>query len=269
MAKSLDRILQTAGKTFTYDPANVKPARALWASLRKSLGMEPTTPNLLCKGSSNSKVTKNVVATWTLTLRAASASGFFNACDKSTCQCRKACVMETAGRQYVTVRLGRDARTAFAGRHPYAFLTLLTHEVRLLERRGEPFGLRLNVASDLRWEYIAPHLFNGPNVRAYDYTKWAPLDRRPSHNYRLTYSHTERWTPSQVGDSLWFGDNVAMVFDAHKHQLPATWNGHEVIDGDLSDYRYDDKRGVIVGLAAKGAAIAMPAGGFVTHVEIR
>jgi hypothetical protein len=45
-----------------------------------------------------------------------------------------------------------------------------------------------------------------------------------------------------------------MVFDVPKHALPATHLGIRVIDGDLSDYRYGDPQGVIVGLAAKGAA---------------
>lgn len=269
MAKSLDRSLQKAGARFTYDPDDVKPAQALWAAVRASVGLEPTTPNLLCTGDTNAKIAKSVMFTFLLTLRAASLSGFANVCDKSTPQCRKACVMETAGRQFRSTRQGRDARVAFAIRHPYAFLTLLTHEVRNLEAKGQPFGLRLNVASDLRWEYIAPWLFDGDNVRAYDYTKWHPIDRDPKPNYRLTYSHTERWEDSQVGDLLWFGDNVAMVFDVPKHQLPATWNGHPVIDGDLTDYRYDDPKGVIVGLAAKGAAKSLDTGGFVTHVTVR
>jgi hypothetical protein len=47
---------------------------------------------------------------------------------------------------------------------------------------------------------------------------------------------------------------VAMVFDVPKHALPATYLGIPVIDGDLTDYRYGDPSGVIVGLAAKGAA---------------
>ena len=42
-----------------------------------------------------------------------------------------------------------------------------------------------------------------------------------------------------------------MVF---RNQLPATWNGVEVIDGDESDLRFLDKQGVVVGLIEKGLA---------------
>ena len=162
-----------------------------------------------------------------------------------------------------SVRQGRLVRTAFLADHPGAFLVILTHEVWRLEAKGVPFGLRLNVASDLRWENIAPWLFEGSNVRAYDYTK-APVRTTPA-NYKITYSHSERWSDSDILARIAAGQNVAMVFDVPKHELPATHLGVRVIDGDLSDYRYGDNEGVIVGLAAKGAAKGTGASGtFVT-----
>ena len=47
------------------------------------------------------------------------------------------------------------------------------------------------------------------------------------------------------------GGNVAIVF---KDELPATWNGFEVINGDLTDLRYFDPVNVVIGLKAKGDA---------------
>ena len=41
-----------------------------------------------------------------------------------------------------------------------------------------------------------------------------------------------------------------------------------MIDGDETDWRYDDPHGVIVGLAAKGDARKMDTGGFITAVSI-
>jgi hypothetical protein len=84
-------------------------------------------------------------------------------------------------------------------------------------------------------------------------------------NYRITFSHSERWDDQRVLDTIATGSNVAMVFDVPKHQLPATHLGVRVIDGDKTDYRYGDEQGVIVGLAAKGAAKGTGAdGAFVT-----
>jgi hypothetical protein len=44
------------------------------------------------------------------------------------------------------------------------------------------------------------------------------------------------------------GGNVAVVFD----ELPKTYLGYEVINGDDTDLRFLDKKGVVVGLKAKG-----------------
>jgi hypothetical protein len=52
-------------------------------------------------------------------------------------------------------------------------------------------------------------------------------------------------------DYLRAGGNVAVVF---RGGLPETWNGYPVIDGDVTDVRYLDPRGVVVGLKAKGKA---------------
>lgn len=248
--KNLNRQLESLGLTES-DLPSLAEARSLWAAIRVEFGFAPTTPNLLAEGA-NVKIAKNEVRTWTLTLTPADLSGLVNTCTWATHACRKACVMWTAGRQYESVRQGRAVRTAFLHRHPAAFLAILTNEVKLRERAGETFGLRLNVASDLRWENIAPWLFAGEHVRAYDYTK-APLRETPA-NYRITFSHSERWTDDMVRERIAAGQNVAMVFDVPKHALPATYKGMRVIDGDLTDYRYGDPEGVIVGLAAKGAA---------------
>jgi hypothetical protein len=44
--------------------------------------------------------------------------------------------------------------------------------------------------------------------------------------------------------------NVAVVFD----RLPETFLGRKVIDGTLTDLRFLDEQGVVVGLEAKGKA---------------
>lgn len=260
---NLNRHLESLGLSKA-DLPSLADARALWAAVRAQYGFVPNggDTDLLAEGA-NVKIAKNKVRTWTLTLIPADLSGKWNVCTWATRQCREACVMWTAGRQYHSVRQGRLARTAFLAEHPAAFLAILTDEVRRREAAGVPFGLRLNVASDLRWENIAPWLFDGANVRAYDYTK-APSRTTPA-NYKITYSHSERWDDARVLATVAAGHNVAMVFDVPKHNLPATYLGIPVIDGDLTDYRYGDPSGVIVGLAAKGAAKGTGAdGAFVT-----
>lgn len=236
-------------------------ARSLWAGARVAYGFVPNggATTLLSPPDANTKIGKNEVPTWGLSLTPANHSGDWSVCSWSTPQCRKACVLWTGGRSVTqTVRQAHLVRTAFLAVHPGAFLALLTDEVQKMESRGVPFGLRLNVASDLRYENFAPWLFEGTNVRAYDYSK-SPR-RITTDKYRITYSHSERWTDQDIHDRISNGENVAVVFAVAKHNLPATHLGIPVIDGDLSDFRWNDPRGVIVGLAAKGAAKTMPSG---------
>ncbi len=260
---NLNRQLEQATLSLS-DLPSLEDARKAWAAIRVKYGFAATTPNLLAPPDSNTKIRKNVIPTWSLTLTPANQSKVWNTCTWSTPQCRAACVLWTAGRgRFESVRQGRLVRTAFLAQHPAAFLALLTDEVRRHNAKGVEWGMRLNVASDLRWENIAPWLFDGDNVRAYDYTK-APNRITPA-NYRITFSHHEHRDDEWVRSTVAAGHNVAMVFDVPKHALPATHLGIRVIDGDLSDYRYGDPSGVIVGLAAKGAAKGTGAeGAFVT-----
>lgn len=250
---------------------DLRDAKEAWRLIREPYGLGNSPPLLAKEG--NTKVDKNPVPTYTLTLSPARTQGRMNVCERSTPQCRKTCVMWTAGRGvFDYVRQARRARTHFLGRHPRHFLRLLDEELQRADRKLEVFGVRLNVASDIRWERW-PWLFRHIGMRAYDYTKWKDFERpikiQGVDNYRLTFSASERWDESDVYDHVEAGLNVAMVFDTPKHQLPEWWGSAmlPVIDGDIHDYRYDDPQGVIVGLAAKGAATKLKSGGFVRHVE--
>jgi len=55
----------------------------------------------------------------------------------------------------------------------------------------------------------------------------------------------------QATQVLKAGGNVAMVF---RKQLPKTYKGYKVINGDEHDMRFTDPKNVIVGLTAKGEA---------------
>jgi hypothetical protein len=123
------------------------------------------------------------------------------------------------------------------------------------------------VGSDIRWEIWCPWLFHFRGLRAYDYTKWDWGERLPVSNYALTFSFSEKWSVRKAHRYVDAGHNVAVVFDCPKHELPPMWYGMPVIDGDETDWRYDDPVGVIVGLAAKGTARSLDVGGFVQSVE--
>ena len=143
------------------------------------------------------------------------------------------------------------------------------HEKRALKQNKKP-AIRLNGTSDLAWEIIFPDLFlMFHNVQFYDYTKF-PYNKRTNlpKNYYLLRSH-HAGNNADTDEILKRG-NLAVCFTTKRGKpLPAMWRGHKVIDGDLHDLRFKDKKGVIVGLRAKGKARKLPAteNGFVQKGE--
>ncbi len=119
-------------------------------------------------------------------------------------------------------------------------------------------AFRLNGSSDIPWESVFPDLFKEySSVQFYDYTKSFKRmlsfcgDELPL-NYHLTYSRSEvvkDWNQSE--EILSIGGNVAVVFD----RIPNNYQGYSVVDGEANDLRFLDKKGVVVGLKAKGAAL--------------
>jgi len=68
--------------------------------------------------------------------------------------------------------------------------------------------------------------------------------------YKITFSRSET-NELDAYRILKDGGNVAIVF---ADELPETWNGFSVINGDETDLRYFDPVNVVVGLKAKGDA---------------
>lgn len=127
------------------------------------------------------------------------------------------------------------------------------------QKEGKIPCVRLNGTSDIEWE---KHRFQGltifqrfPNVTFYDYTKnkRRMVDSLSNHswpmNYSLTFSRSES-NQKACEEVLALGGNVAAVFRV----VPPESFGVPVVDGDLSDLRFLDPAGVVVGLKAKGKA---------------
>ena len=87
-------------------------------------------------------------------------------------------------------------------------------------------------------------------------------------NYHLTFSAADG-NDADVTKAIAQGMNVATVFGLKKSQpMPAEYNGRPVFNGDDSDLRFLDPKGVIVGLYAKGRA-KKDTSGFVKMIPIR
>jgi hypothetical protein len=109
----------------------------------------------------------------------------------------------------------------------------------------------LNVLSDLPWHNLVD-MNKHSDVMFYDYTPNPKrmiqfLNGELPKNYHLTFSRKED-NQQFVELIVSMGGNVAVVFD----ELPQTYLGKKVINGDETDLRFLDEKGVIVGLKAKG-----------------
>lgn len=218
----------------------------------------------------NAKIMKSLAfgfRTMGIHLAPATLSGY-NTCSSASKGCASAC-LNTAGRSaFSTVQLSRINKTKFFFKERETFfkdLALqLERRIKSAERKELKTCFRPNLTSDLPYENIrAKSLDNQtiierfPDLQFYDYTKHANrmsayLAGELPSNYHLTFSRNESLKNQKLCRSfLKAGGNCAYVF---RDRLPATYEGYQVIDGDESDLRFLDKRGVIVGLVEKGKA---------------
>jgi hypothetical protein len=185
------------------------------------------------------------------------ASKKITMCPFATEECKAACLY-TAGMAGVlhSINEARIGRTTFWQTDPKGFLDQVEQEINKLIKKAEKAGMtpvvRLNGTSDVKWEDTGI-MEKFPDIQFYDYTKYPPnLRKNLPPNYHLTYSYTglpisEKWS-KQWADR---GVNSAVVF---RGGLPKKFMGRPVIDGDETDLRFMDPKGVIVGLKAKGKA---------------
>jgi hypothetical protein len=195
------------------------------------------------------------------------ADGVHNLCPfatKGPAGCEDACLYhEGRARLFKTVKQARVRRTLFYLRDYDGFCRVVEERdiPRFLKQAAEE-GLtpcfRPNGTTDQ--PKLAHRLAKRyPRVQFYDYTKIPRPWLRTLPNYHLTFSYSGE-NLEDCREALDHGINVSVVF---QRELPETWHGYRVVDGDKSDLRFLDPQGVIVGLKAKGQSKKIEAGGFI------
>jgi len=211
--------------------------------------------------------------TYILHLAPADVSGY-NTCPKATAGCKAAC-LNTAGRGGMfkkgestnVIQEARKRKTVMFFENRDAFLALLVKDIELAIKQSVKKDLtpvfRLNGTSDLSWEkyevvrngVMYKNIFAAfPEVQFYDYTKILGRKVVSIDNYHLTFSAADG-NDNDVRKAIVQGYNVATVFGIKKTQaMPEFYEGLPVFNGDDSDLRFLDPKGVVVGLYAKGKA---------------
>jgi hypothetical protein len=195
----------------------------------------------------------------------------FNTCPMAKiAQCEKACLYSAGRGAFNSVQQSRINKAILFHTRRDEFMHALVKDVEKLLRKAKREGMtplvRLNGTSDIRWENIKfDHTFaHGktrtvtifeifPEVQFYDYTKLANRKDVPG-NYDLTFSYSGVSAYQKyVNQAIDAGMRIATVFRSQE-EIPETFLGLDCVDGDDSDIRHLDPKGVIVALYAKGNA---------------
>lgn len=235
----------------------------------------------LLRSGNNAKTVKGdgVFETAIMYLAPADSVPGVNLCPMAELAGCKAGCLNTAGRgAFGNVQAARMAKTVRYRDDRNQFMADLVADlegfVRYCSRKGVAPAVRLNGTSDIQWEVGHPvrrgdrdygNVFDAfPEVQFYDYTKLPKRAYRTlPANYALTLSYSEaspRYAAMVAEAAADTGANVAIVYrDKETRARAMAGEGfglhwREVIDGDRDDLRFNDPKGVIVGLYAKGAA---------------
>ena len=203
-------------------------------------------------------------------LAPANLSGY-EVCQWRSKGCTASC-LNTAGRgQMNSIQVSRVNKTKLFFEKKMEFLEKLSKEIsssiKSAQKKSMKAVFRPNLTSDIMWENEinedgATILEKHSSTQFYDYTKsfkrmcsflgkpFIKGEAKFPSNYHLTFSRSKN-NDKKCEMVLLMGGNVAVVF---RNRLPKTWKGFEVVNGDETDLRFLDKKGVVVGLIEKGLA---------------
>lgn len=215
--------------------------------------------------------------TYTLYLAPAKMSGY-EVCPMRSKECTKLCLNES-GMNKMTQKVKGDVindarikKTKLFFENRQFFMSWLVDEIKSAklkaDKLGFKFSVRLNNTSDITPESFYMDIDNKklnvlqifPKVKFYDYTKVPNRDGlvKKYKNYDLTFS----FSGTNFTDCVNMLNNnirVAVVFK----EVPTKFWGRKVIDGDVYDMRYHDKKNVIVGLKYKSVRNKLTTSSFV------
>jgi hypothetical protein len=203
------------------------------------------------------------VLTAILYLSPAKKSGV-NMCAMShIAMCEEPCLDEAGRGAMSSVQMSRLRKTLFMLQYWDKFRDMLLHEIyrhaNYCRKRGYKCAVRLNGTSDVRWELKIwaemVHFHEAWDVYFYDYTKIPNRLVPDTSVYDLTFSYSgvEKYQP-YVDTARAMGMRLAVVF-RYRTQIPKSFLGMDVVDGDDSDLRFLEPQGVVCALYAKGRAV--------------
>jgi hypothetical protein len=223
--------------------------------------VQPKT--LLSKGDTNAKTKKNKVDTYILyMLPWKYNSKGINLCPNASEGCSLGCLVWAGRGAFPNVMRARLFKSEFYIKDRQSFILQLAKEITTIVNRyrklGKKVAFRLNGTTDIDFVSILKTRANldiatlSDTAFFYDYTAilGKALKYKGHPNYVLTFSRKEN-NDAEIITALNNGINISAVF---RNQLPQSYKGFEVVDGDASDVVMLDHNGKVLGLKAKGKA---------------
>lgn len=233
------------GKHPKYKAITLKEVEAVYA--RNVLG--------ITADAKTSKGNKRGYLTGILYFAPANLSGI-EVCPARSLGCTGSCLF-TAGRgKFYSTTRARVIKTLAYHFDKQRFVVSIKESIRQLLVKAKNKDMtpvvRLNGTSDILWERNTDIMQSYPDVQFYDYTKVVQrFNFKLPANYHLTFSAAES-NDADVLKVLELGVSVATVF--RTKDFPSQYWGHAVVNGDDTDLRFLDPKGVVVALFAKGKA---------------
>lgn len=196
----------------------------------------------------------------------------YNVCPSATNGCKACCIYYTGNGLYPKVPQSRIRKTKLLFENKNEFVRLLYKDMHKLLKYADGYKIafRMNIFSDIPFYKILDKTFwkEFNCVKFYDYTKVEKTFREfmngeTPKGYHYTFSFSEN-NGKLCEEFLSKGFNVSKVFGLTKKQwldnrpknfVISTGQKFTVLDGELSDFRFLDKKGCIVGLYSKGKAL--------------
>lgn len=231
--------------------------------------------NLLSKGSTNAKTSKNDIKTFILYLAPHNLNyKGVTLCKDASVNCIKVCLYSAGMGIFSNVQKSRINKANYFVSDKKVFLAQLLKEIKKeikkASDKNEKIAFRLNGTSDIDFLYLLDKHFDFnvdllqyDKVYFYDYTKSLARAKRYQNyrNYTLTFSKSES-NEKETNEALNLGINVAAVFS---NDLPKTYKGVKVVDADKTDLEMIKHKNVILGLKAKGKAKKDKSGFVITN----
>lgn len=218
---------------------------------------------LLSNGVTNSKTAKNNIKTFILYIAPHNMNNKgINVCPKASKGCAIACLYSAGRGKFSNVQSSRINKANYYVHDKIKFVNQLAAEIRkkvkTARKTSEKIAFRLNGTSDLDFVYLLKKYANldietlKDVANFYDYTKilGKAIKYLKHPNYTVTFSRAED-NENDTLKALNIGSNVAAVFSGN---LPQTYKGFKVVDGDKTDLEMLRYKNVILGLKAKGEA---------------